>query len=82
MDLVIFEENKPLVLEALRNGEFDYIEAASEVFEADFFRFIKARALAGSVGRDLPHAQEEGGGTFLVLCGQQSFHAASRGTRV
>ncbi|MGQ9689485.1 MAG: hypothetical protein ACUVXF_11970 [Desulfobaccales bacterium] len=45
MDLVIFEENKPFVLEALGNGEFDYMEAASEVFEADFFRFIKARAL-------------------------------------
>ena len=30
MDLVIFEENKPFVLEALRDGEFDYIEAASE----------------------------------------------------
>jgi hypothetical protein len=45
MDLVIFEENKPFVLEALRNGEFDYMEAASEVFEADFFRFIKAPAI-------------------------------------
>jgi len=44
MELVTFEENKPLVLEALRNGEFDYIEAASEVFEAEFLRFIKARA--------------------------------------
>ena len=33
MDLVIFEQNKPLVLKALRSGEFDYIEAASEVFE-------------------------------------------------
>jgi len=44
MELVIFEENKPLVLEALGEGEFDYMEAASEVFEADFFRFIKARA--------------------------------------
>jgi hypothetical protein len=28
MDLVIFEENKPFVLEALQNGEFDYMEAA------------------------------------------------------
>ncbi len=45
MELVIFEENKPLVLGGLRNGEFDYIEAASEVFEADFFRFIKAGTL-------------------------------------
>ena len=40
MDMVIFEENKPFVLEALGNGEFDYMEAASEVVEADFFRFI------------------------------------------
>ncbi len=42
MDLVIFEENKPFVLQALGNGDFDYIESASEVYEAEFFRFIKA----------------------------------------
>jgi hypothetical protein len=54
MDLVIFEENKPLVLEALRNGEFDYIEVASEVFEADFFRFIKARAFLGELAGTYP----------------------------
>jgi hypothetical protein len=30
MELVIFEQNKPFVLEALGNGEFDYMEAASE----------------------------------------------------
>jgi hypothetical protein len=44
MEMVIFEEDRPFVLAALREGEFDYMEAASEVFEADFFRFIKARA--------------------------------------
>ena len=54
MDLVIFEENKPLVLDALRDGEFDYIEAASEVFEADFFRFIKARALLDQLVETYP----------------------------
>lgn len=54
MELVIFEENKPLVLEALGNGEFDYIEAASEVFEADFFRFIKARALLDQLAETYP----------------------------
>mgnify|MGYP007065723334 CR=1 FL=1 len=42
MDLVIFEDNKPFVVKALQNGDFDYMEAASEVVEADFFRFIKA----------------------------------------
>ena len=45
MDLMIFEENKPYVLEALGNGDFDYIEGAGEVFETDFFRFIKAQSI-------------------------------------
>jgi hypothetical protein len=54
MDLVIFEENKPFVLEALGNGEFDYMEAASEVFEADFFRFIKARAYLDELAETYP----------------------------
>jgi hypothetical protein len=54
MDLVIFEENKPLVLEGLENGDFDYMEAASEVFEADFFRFIKARAYLDELAQTYP----------------------------
>jgi hypothetical protein len=54
MELVIFEENKPLVLEALRNGEFDYMEAASEVFEADFFRFIQARTYLNELAETYP----------------------------
>jgi hypothetical protein len=54
MELVIFEENKPLVLEALGNGAFDYIEAASEVFEADFFRYIKARTLLDQLAETYP----------------------------
>jgi len=41
MDLVIFEKNMPFVLKALRSGDFDCTETASEVFETDFFRFIK-----------------------------------------
>ncbi len=54
MDLVLFEQNKPCVWEALRNGEFDYMEAASEVFEADFFRFIKARAYLDELAETYP----------------------------
>lgn len=54
MDLVIFEENKPLVLEALGNGEFDYMEAASEVFEADFFRFIQGRTYLNELAESYP----------------------------
>ena len=41
----LFEENKPLIVQALGDGDFDYIESASEVHETDFFRFIKAKAI-------------------------------------
>jgi hypothetical protein len=54
MDLVIIEENKPLVLQALGNGDFDYIESASEVYEADFFRFIKARTILDKLAQTYP----------------------------
>ena len=54
MDLVIFEQNKPLVLKALGDGEFDYIEAASEVFETEFFRFIGAKKILHKLAESYP----------------------------
>ena len=54
MDLVIFEENKPLVLEGLEQGEFDYIDAASEVFETEFFRYINAGKILKSLAETYP----------------------------
>ncbi len=54
MDFVIFEENKPLVLQSLGNGDFDYIESASEVYEADFFRFIKAKTILDKLAHSYP----------------------------
>jgi hypothetical protein len=54
MDLVIFEENKPFILESFGNGDFDYIDAASEVFETDFFRFIKAKAILRELTQSYP----------------------------
>jgi len=54
MDLVIFEENKPFVLQALGNGDFDYIESASEVYEAEFFRFIKAKTILDKLAQTYP----------------------------
>jgi hypothetical protein len=54
MDLVIFAENKPFIVQSFRDGEFDYMEAASEVFEADFFRAIKAEALLDELAETYP----------------------------
>jgi len=54
MDLVIFEESKSLIWEALQEGDFDYMESASEVFETDFFRFIKAKPILSKLAETYP----------------------------
>jgi hypothetical protein len=59
MDLVIFEQNKPLVLKALRSGEFDSIESASEVVETEFFRFIKATGILTTLAETYPSPRKK-----------------------
>lgn len=59
MDLVLFEENKPLVLHALSRGEFDYIEAASEYVETEFFGFLGARSLLQDLARTYPSPRQK-----------------------
>jgi hypothetical protein len=54
MDLVIFEESKSLIWEVLQEGDFDYMESASEVFETDFFRFIKAKPILSKLAETYP----------------------------
>lgn len=54
MDLVVFEESKSLIWEALQEGDFDYMESASEVFETDFFRFIKAKPILSKLAETYP----------------------------
>jgi hypothetical protein len=84
MDLVIIEDNKPYVLEALGNGDFDYIEGAAEVFETDFFRFIKAKSILKKLAESYPtpRKKEEVPLWFYVasnlsmrLHGEHSFNA-------
>ena len=43
MDLVVFENNKPYVIDEFREGRFDYIELASDVAETKFFQFPAER---------------------------------------
>jgi hypothetical protein len=59
MDLVVFEENKPLVVEALENGDFDYIEAASEYVETEFFRYIGAEEILSKLAETYPSPGRE-----------------------
>jgi len=59
VDLVVFEQDKPFVLQALGQGEFDYIEAASEVVETEFFRFIKARGILRKLAQSYPSPRKK-----------------------
>ena len=40
MDLVVFENNKPWVIDEFREGHFDYVGLASDVGETKFFQFL------------------------------------------
>lgn len=82
--IVCYERDQGFVLQRFREGEFDYVDAASEVFEADFFRFIQARgylaALAGTYPS--PRKKEEvptwfylASNVSLRLHGVHGFHA-------
>ncbi len=84
MDLVVFEENKPLVLQALQNGEFDYMESASEVFETSFFKYIGAKKILHQAAQTYPTPRQKeevplwfyiAGELSMRLHGVHSFHA-------
>ena len=84
MDLVVFEENKPLVLQGLEQGEFDYVDAASEVFETEFFRYIGARQILQALAETYPTPRKKeevplwfyiAGNLSMRLHGVHSFHA-------
>lgn len=43
MNLACYEHDRGFILSQLNEGRFDYIDAASEIEECEFFRFIGAR---------------------------------------
>ena len=51
---MLFERNDALVLEAFRQGEFDYLEGVGEVSEADFFRAITERKVLQKLADTYP----------------------------
>lgn len=91
MDLVVFEQNKPLVIQALENGEFDYIEGASEVFEAEFFRHINSTGILAKCAETYPTPRKKEEVPLLMyvasdlsmrLHGEHSFNAYPMVVRV
>jgi len=81
---VCYEHDPEHVLSRFRAGEFDYLEAASEVVETEFFRFLGAQGTLAALAARYPsprRKQEVPTWFFLAsnlsmrLHGSSSFHA-------
>lgn len=59
MDLIVFEQDRPFIIQALRSGEFDYVEAANEVAEADFFRDLFKRKVIAQLAESYPTPRQK-----------------------
>jgi hypothetical protein len=53
---MLYERNDLYVIEAFRQGEFDYLEGVGEVSEVDFFRAIAGRQILRKLAETYPSA--------------------------
>jgi hypothetical protein len=84
MDLVVFENNKPYVIDEFREGRFDYIELASDVAETKFFQFLFSKQLVNKLAEHYPSPRRRhhvpmwmylSSQLSLRLHGMHSFHS-------
>ena len=84
MDLVVFENNKPFVIDEFRQGRFDHVELASDVAETKFFQFLFGREIVNQLAEHYPSPRQRhhvplwmylSSQFSLRLHGQHSFHS-------
>ena len=84
MDLVVFENNKPYVIDEFREGRFDYLELASDVAETKFFQFLFGQGFVDQLARHYPSPRRRhhvplwmyvSSQLSLRLHGSHSFHS-------
>ena len=84
MDLVVFENNKPFVIDEFREGRFDYVELASDVAETKFFQFLFGQQIVEKLVQSYPSPRDRHhvplwmyvcSQLSLRLHGQHSFHS-------
>ncbi len=84
MELVVFENNKPFVIDEFREGRFDYVELASDVAETKFFQFLFSQQVVDKLAAHYPSPRERhhvpmwmylSSQLSLRLHGMHSFHA-------
>jgi hypothetical protein len=87
MDLVSFQYDRSFVLEALRQGDIDYLEHVSEAAEADLFRHLIRRQVIQRLAETYPTPRKKeevpvwiylSSELSLKLHGAQAYHAFPR----
>jgi hypothetical protein len=87
MDLISFQYDRSFVLEALRQGDIDYLEHVSEAAEADLFRHLIQRQVIYRLAETYPTPRKKqevpvwiylSSELTLKLHGAQSYHAFPR----
>lgn len=83
VNLLVFQEDKAYIQQCLENGEIDYLEAASEASESEFFEYINSRGILQKLSESYPLRREKeevpmwlyvASDISLRLHGMQSFH--------
>jgi Transposase DDE domain len=84
MDLIVFENNKPFVIDEFREGRFDYVELASDVAETKFFQFLFGQEIVAKLAQHYPTPRDRHhvplwmyvcSQLSLRLHGQHSYHS-------
>jgi len=84
MDLLCYERDQGFVLARFREGELDYLDAASEVVETELFRYLGAAQILRALAATYPTPRQKEGVPLWVyvashlslrLHGVSSFHA-------
>ena len=87
MDVLSFEYDRSFVLEALRQGDVDYLEHVSEAAEADLFRHLIRRQVIQRLAESYPTPRKKqevpvwiylSSELSLKLHGAQGYHAFPR----
>jgi hypothetical protein len=84
MNVVVFENYKPYVINEFQAGRFDYIELASDVAETKFFEFLFSKEIVTQLVEHYPSPRKRhhvplwmclSSQLSLRLHGQHSFHS-------
>jgi len=59
MDISCYEHDQGFVLSRFQEGEFDYLDSASEVVETEFFRFIGAKNILQDISKTYPSPRKK-----------------------